>query len=223
MREAFIRAIDRNAMAATQYRGQMEAANGYFGTDSEYNTAEAEAAWPAYDPERARQLVQEYVAGGGSATVVYKTTNAPNRVQFAEFLQAQMAAVGITLEPQFYDLAQYSSQVVQSGDFEVAGNVGGPVDGAYPGSSNVFRTGGSQNYGRYSNPQVDALLDQAAASVDPAERTRLYQQVGLITNQDLALAYYSRGYLSNVAKPEVKGIVRYLTRDVFFATVWLDR
>jgi ABC-type transport system substrate-binding protein len=223
MREAFIRAIDRNAMAATQYRGQMEPANGYFGEESEYNTPEAEAAWPAYDPERARQLVQEYVAEGGSATIVYKTTNAPNRVQFAEFLQAQMAAVGITLEPQFYDLAQYSSQVVQSGDFEVAGNVGGPVDGAYPGSSNVFRTGGSQNYGRYSNPEVDALLDRAAASVDPAERTRLYQQMGQITNEDLALAYYSRGYLSTIAKPEVKGVVRYLTRDMFFATTWLDR
>jgi peptide/nickel transport system substrate-binding protein len=134
-----------------------------------------------------------------------------------------MAAIGITLQPQFYDLAQYSSQVVQSGDFEVAGNVGGPVDAPYPATTNVFRTGGSQNYGRYSNPQVDALLDQAAASVDPAERTRLYQQIGLITNQDLALAYYSRGYLSTIAKPEVKGVVRYLTRDMFFATTWLDR
>jgi ABC-type transport system substrate-binding protein len=223
MREAFIRAIDRNAMAVTQYRGQMEAANGYFGAESEYTTPEAEAAWPSYDPERARQLVQEYVAEGGSATITYKTTNAPNRVQFAEFLQAQMAAVGITLEPQFFDLAQYSSQVVQSGDFEVAGNVGGPVDTPYPAASNVFHTGGSQNYGRYSNPEVDALLDQAAASVDDAERTRLYQRVQLLTNQDLALAYYSRGYLSTIATPEVKGLVRYLTRDLFFATTWLDR
>jgi ABC-type transport system substrate-binding protein len=223
MREAWIRAIDRNAMAATQYRGQMEAADGYFGADSPYNTPEATAAWPTHDAERARQLVQEYVAEGGDATVVYKTTNAPNRVQFAEFLQAQMAAVGITLQPQFYDLAQYSSQVVQSGDFQVAGNVGGPVDAPYPASSNVFRTGGSQNYGRYSNPEVDRLLDQAAASVDDAERTRLYQQLQLITNQDLALAYYSRGYLSTIAKPEVKGVVRYLTRDMFFATTWLDR
>ncbi|WP_214403604.1 ABC transporter substrate-binding protein [Pseudonocardia lacus] len=223
MREAWIRAIDRNAMAATQYRGQMEAADGYFGADSPYNTPEATAAWPTFDPEKAKQLVQEYVAEGGSATVVYKTTNAPNRVQFAEFLQAQMAAVGITVEPQFYDLAQYSSQVVQSGDFMVAGNVGGPVDAPYPATSNVFHTGGSQNYGKYSNPQVDALLDQAAASIDDAERTELYKQLQLITNQELPLAYYSRGYLSTVAKPEVKGVVRYMTRDMFYATTWLDR
>jgi len=222
MREAVVRGIDLDALAATQFRGRMERASGYFGNDSQYQTPEAAAAWPAFDQERARQLVQEYVAGGGSANVVYKTSNAPNRVAFAEFLQAQMAAIGITLQPQFFDLAQYSSSVVQSQDFQLAGMVGGPVDAPYPAASNVLRTNGNQNYGGYSNPQVDSLLDQAAATTDDAERTRLYQQVQLITNQDISMAYYSRGYLSTVAKNEVKGVVRYLTRDMFFATTWLE-
>jgi ABC-type transport system substrate-binding protein len=223
MREAVVRGIDLDALAATQFRGRMERASGYFGDDSQYQTPEAAAAWPSFDAERARQLVAEYVAEGGSATVVYKTTNAPNRVAFAEFLQAQMAAIGITVEPQFFDLAQYSSSVVQSQDFQIAGMVGGPVDAPYPAASNVLRTGGNQNYGGYSNPEVDALLDRAAATTDDAERTRLYQQVQLVTNEDIAMAYYSRGYLSTVARPEVKGVVRYLTRDMFFATTWLDR
>ena len=154
----------------------------------------------------------EYVAGGGSTTVVYKTTNAPNRVAFAEFLQAQMAAIGITVQPQFFDLAQYSSSVVQSQDFQMAGSVGGPVDSPYPAAQNLLRTGGNPNYGGYTNPEMDALLDQAAATTDEAERTRLYQQVQLVANQDLSMAFYSRGYLSTIAKPEVKGVVRYLTR-----------
>lgn len=223
MREAFVRGIDLDALAATQFRGQMEQAKGWFGADTPYATEEATAAWPAFDPERARALVEEYVAGGGSATVQYKTTNAPNRVAFAEFLQAQMAAVGITLEPQFFDLAQYSSSVVQSQDFQVAGWVGGPYDTPYPAVQNLLSTTGNANYGAYSNPEVDSLLTQAAATTDDAERTRLYQEVALLTNQDIAVAYYSRGYLSTIAKPEVKGMVRYLTRDMFFATTWLDR
>jgi peptide/nickel transport system substrate-binding protein len=33
----------------------------------------------------------------------------------------------------------------------------------------------------------------------------------------------SRSYLSTVAKKDVKGVVRYLTRAMFFATTWLDR
>jgi peptide/nickel transport system substrate-binding protein len=223
MREAVVRGIDLDALAATQFRGQMERATGYFGDSSQYQTPEAAAVWPGFDAERARQLVAEYVAGGGSATVVYKTTNAPNRVAFAEFLQAQMAAIGITLQPQFFDLAQYSSSVVQSQDFQLAGMVGGPVDAPYPAASNVLRTGGNQNYGGYSNPEVDGLLDRAAATTDDTERTRLYQQVQLVTNEDISMAYYSRGYLSTVARSEVKGVVRYLTRDMFFATTWLDR
>lgn len=223
MREAFVRAIDLDALAATQFRGQMEQAKGWFGADTRFTTEEATAAWPAFDAERASALVAEYVAEGGSATVAYKTTNAPNRVAFAEFLQAQMAAVGITLEPQFFDLAQYSSSVVQSQDFQVAGWVGGPYDTPYPNVQNLLRTDGNANYGAYSNPEVDALLDQAAATTDEAELTQLYQQVQLLTNQDIAVGYYSRGYLSTVAKPEVKGVVRYLTRDMFFATTWLDR
>jgi ABC-type transport system substrate-binding protein len=223
MREAVVRGIDLNALAATQYKGQMQQANGFFGDDSSFQTPEARAAWPAFDLAKAKQLVADYVAGGGSATVQYKTTNAPNRVAFAEFLQAQMAAIGITLQVQFFDLAQYSSSVVQSQDFQIAGWVGGPTDAAYPAAYNLFRTGGNANYGGYSDPKMDQLLDQAVATTDPAERTKLYQQVQLTANQDLAVAFYSRGYLSTIAKPEVKGVDRYLTRDMFFATTWLDR
>ncbi|OLT20366.1 hypothetical protein BJF78_09595 [Pseudonocardia sp. CNS-139] len=223
MREAVVRGIDLDALAATQFRSRMSRADGYFGSDSEYHTPEAAAAWPAPDLERARALVEEYRAAGGNTTVTYKTTNAPNRVAFAEFLQAQMAAVGITLQPVFYDLAQYAGVVVQSRDFDLAGFVGGPVDTPYPSATNVFHSGGNTNYGGYSNPRMDELLDQAAISPDQAERTRLYQEVQLLANQDLVDAWYSRGYLSTIAASDVKGVVRYLNRSQFYATAWLDR
>jgi ABC-type transport system substrate-binding protein len=223
MREAVVRGIDLDALAATQFHGQMERADGYFGSDSPYQTPEAAAAWPDYDPEKAKALVAEYVAEGGDATVVFKTTNASNRMAFAQFLQAQLAAIGITVKPEFYDLAQYAAVVVQSQDFQLASMVGGPVDSPYPAAMNMLHTGGSSNYGGYSNPEVDALLEKAAATTDEAERTKAYQQVQLLTNQDISMAYYSRGYLSTIAKPEVKGVVRYLTRDLFLATTWLDR
>ncbi|MEQ3549445.1 ABC transporter substrate-binding protein [Pseudonocardia nematodicida] len=223
MREAFVRGIDLDALAATQFRNQMERATGWFGDQSEYQTPEAAEAWPAFDQERARELVQEYVDSGGSATVSYKTTNAPNRVAFAEFMQAQMAAIGITLEPEFFDLAQYSSSVVQSRDFEAAGWVGGPTDSPYPQTINYLGTGGNANYGGYSNPEVDELLTRAAATTDEAERTESYRRVQLLTNQDIPVGYYSRGYLSTITQPDVRGIQRYLSRDMFFDAIWLDR
>lgn len=70
---------------------------------------------------------------------------------------------------------------------------------------------------------MDQLLDDAVATTDEARRTQLYQQAQLPANQDLAVGYYSRSYLSTITKPEVKGVVRYLTRDMSFETTWLDR
>jgi peptide/nickel transport system substrate-binding protein len=223
MREAVVRGIDLDAMAVTQFRGRMERADSFFGSDTPYHTPEVAAAWPTYDPERAKALVAEYVADGGDPTVVYKASNTADRVAFAEFLQAQLAAIGIEMKLEFFDLAAYSTTVVASGDFDMAPIIGGPYDAPYPSAHNLLHTGARSNYGNYSNAEVDALLEQAAATTDEAERTRLYQQVALRSNQDIPVLYYSRSYLSTIAKPEVKGMVRYLTRDTFFATTWLDR
>ncbi|MBL7209358.1 MAG: peptide ABC transporter substrate-binding protein [Dehalococcoidia bacterium] len=41
----------------------------------------------------------------------------------------------------------------------------------------LFRTGAEYNYGSYTSPDVDALLDQAAVEPDDAARLSMYQQV----------------------------------------------
>ncbi|MCI2419555.1 ABC transporter substrate-binding protein [Saccharopolyspora sp. K220] len=223
MREAIIRGLDIRALSASQYRNQLEPAASLFGDDSQYHAKAASDAWPTYDPEKAKQLVKDYVATGGDPNFTFKTTNAPNRVAFGEFVQAQMAAIGIKVDLQYYDLAQFSSSVVQSSDFQLTSWVGGPFDSAYPAAQRLLGSRGSGNYGKYSNPKMDDLLNQAISTSDPAQRNQIYQQVELLANQDLALGWYSRGYLSTITKPEVKGIDRYVSRDMFYATTWLDR
>jgi hypothetical protein len=42
-------------------------------------------------------------------------------------------------------------------------------------------------------------------------------------NQDLAVCWLSRAYLSTVTRTDVKGVDRYLSRDMFYASLWLDR
>jgi ABC-type transport system substrate-binding protein len=219
MREALISSLDLNALAASQYSGRLVPSTSLFAEDSPYHTEAASQAWPKYDPERAKQLIAEYKASGGDPSFTFKTTQA--RVPFGEYIQAQMAAVGIDMKVQFYDLAQFSSAVVQSNDFQLTTWVGA-FDVPYPGATRLLHTGGNTNYGDYSNPQVDALLDEAARTTDEAVRTHAYQQVELLVGQDLSMAWFSRSYLSTITKPEVKGIDRYPSRDMFFATTWLD-
>ncbi|OLT21822.1 hypothetical protein BJF78_33790 [Pseudonocardia sp. CNS-139] len=141
---------------------------------------------------------------------------------FGEFIQAQMAAVGVNVQLQFYDLAQYSSSVLQSNDFQATTWVGA-FDAPFPGATRLLRSDGNTNYGKYNNPEVDRLLDEAAATSDQAVRTQAYQQVEQLVGQDLSMAWFSRSYLSTITKPEIKGIDRYVSRDMFYANMWLDR
>jgi ABC-type transport system substrate-binding protein len=222
MREAVVDAMNTGAMGASLYNGRLVPADSLFNSTSPYHTQAASDAWPKYDPEKAKQLVQQYQAGGGNPNFTFKTSNAPNRVKFGEFLQAQMAAVGIKVDLKFYDLAQFSSSVVQSNDFQATTYVGN-FDTPYPAVTRLLHTGGTNNYGKYSNPKVDQLLDEAAGTTDKSVQTKDYQQVEQITGQDLVLGWFSRSNLSTITKQDVKGVDRTVSRDMYFATTWLDR
>ncbi|WP_433296844.1 ABC transporter substrate-binding protein [Pseudonocardia sp. CA-142604] len=218
MREAIVRAIDLRALSVSQYGGQMISADSLFDSSSPYHTQAASDAWPTFDLAKARELVDAYRADGGDPDFTFKTTN--TRTAFAEFIQAQMAAIGINMQVQQYDLAQFSSAVMQGGDFQLTTYLGS-IDTPYPVVANMLHSGGSANYGKYSNPEVDRLLDEAAVTTDEATRTRAYQQVELLSGQDLALAWYSRNYSSNITRKEVNGVYRYMTSGVWYERVWL--
>jgi peptide/nickel transport system substrate-binding protein len=52
---------------------------------------------------------------------------------------------------------------------------------------NVEKGTGSSNYGRYSNPKVDALTEQAYMTVDVAKQEKLFQQAAEIAINDVGL------------------------------------
>jgi ABC-type transport system substrate-binding protein len=220
MRQALIQAIDLDALSVSQYSGRMVRANSLFDAASPYHTEEASRSWPAFDIEAARQAVAAYRASGGNPDFTFKTTTA--RQAFAEFMQAQMAAIGITVQVETYDLAQFSSKVLQGRDFQLTTWVA-PFDNPDPAVSRLLRTGGSGNYGTYSNPQVDQWLDDAVTNPDPAQVARDYQQVELQVGKDLPIAFLSRSYLSTITKKDVKGIDRFISSDMWYATTWVDR
>jgi len=48
----------------------------------------------------------------------------------------------------------------------------------------LWRTGEESNYGSYSNPEVDKLLDAAAKELDPQKMRDLFNQAGEIMAKD---------------------------------------
>lgn len=83
----------------------------------------------------------------------------------------------------------------------------------------LLRTGANQNYGDYSNPKFDALLDQAQRETDLKKRGELLNQAEQIALNDYAWVPEYFGVTENLVKPYVKGWISN-SKD-FNRTRWL--
>ncbi len=74
-------------------------------------------------------------------------------------MQAQLKEIGIDANLKSYETV---NPILKSGDFDLSlYNVNTATTGDPQSFLELyFRTGGSTNFGKYSNPNVDALIDQ---------------------------------------------------------------
>ena len=117
-----------------------------------------------------------------------KTSNDEGTRLLAAVLQQQLAQVGIALELRSYEFATFYSDVTK-GAFQmyslrwIGGNEQPDIFG-YAFSTARFSPKGA-NRSHYSNPRLDALLDDAAANADPARRRADYVEAQQILATDL--------------------------------------
>ncbi|WP_034627959.1 ABC transporter substrate-binding protein [Desulfocurvibacter africanus] len=88
----------------------------------------------------------------------------------------------------------------------------------------LFHSQGEYNYFGYSNPRVDALLEQARAMSRQEERILLYQQAEDIILQDLPSIPISYANLDRAIKPNVHGLSWSPFGELYnsFASVWIE-
>jgi oligopeptide transport system substrate-binding protein len=70
----------------------------------------------------------------------------------------------------------------------------------------LFSTGSSYNYGGYSNPQVDSLIQQANEETDQAKAFALYQQAEKLIVNDAAWLPLTSGENYLLVQPYVKNL-----------------
>jgi len=89
--------------------------------------------------------------------------------------------------------------------------------------STLFHTGSPRNYSGYSNPKVDALLDQADVEQNPTLRADLYRQAQQQILDDVAVIplYFSTDY--SLVKPSVKGLTITAMGILRLETVWIEK
>ncbi|MFL6334805.1 MAG: ABC transporter substrate-binding protein [Pyrinomonadaceae bacterium] len=117
---------------------------------------------------------------------VYLKINAaslPTR-QYALIMQNQLKQVGIPCE---IDQVEFNTLLDQQrkGQFQLTTGrwVGGNQDPIY--LFDLFHTGAYQNRGRYSNPELDKILEEAIGSFDRAKAKELYARAQEIISREV--------------------------------------
>lgn len=177
VRLAIAHAIDRQAMIKKVMVGNTRLASTILPPEH-YTNEQSSLSLYDYNPVLAKKLLSE--AGIKlPLKLIYKTSTDPQRVRFATIMQAQMAEAGINLEIRSLDWGTFFADV-KAGNFQLYGLtwVGIKTPEIYSrafGSANTPPNG--FNRGRYTDAQLDALLDKEAWQ---AATTRIHHQLPYI-------------------------------------------
>ena len=71
----------------------------------------------------------------------------------------------------------------------------------------LFHSGAQQNLGKYSNPELDALLEAARVERDVDRRIEMYQQAERMIVEDAAGIFLDHGLSFVLVKPHIQGYV----------------
>lgn len=220
VRQALALAIDRQSIIRHMLNDLAVPANGVL---SPFNWAYDGSVehWP-YDPDRAKRLLDEagYTDPDGDGPLPrfrlsFKTTNIDLRRRIAEALKEQLRRVGVELEIRSYEWGTFYSDI-KKGNFHLfslawVGIMDPDIYYQIFHSASVPPQG--DNRGRYSNAQLDRLLEKGRNTPDRAERKHLYGEVQKILAADLP--YIPLWWVKNVAiqKASLQGFVLYPDGD----------
>lgn len=186
VRKAIAHAIDRKSIIRYVLGGAASPASSLF--PPEHWAGHPSLAQYEYNPRLARSLLKQ--AGfdqQNPARLTYKTSSDPFRLRLATIIQDQLEQVGIHTTIQSHDWGTFYGDV-KAGRFQMYSlswvGVKTPDMFHYIFHSHSIPPNGA-NRGRFANPDVDALIEQAEASQDWEEKRHIYRNLQALLFQTL--------------------------------------
>lgn len=207
IRRAFSQAIDKDKLISLAFKDMMRRADGILPPGMPgYNQ---ELSGLDYDVDRAKELIASSSYGGVSGlppiTVTTMGWGGPISPDLEAIVYQWRENLGVEvkvrqLEPQrfLYHLKEEKDEMFYTGWIADYPHPQDFVDV-------LFHTGADYNYGGYSNPEVDALLEEAGVEGDSERSLGLYQQAEqkLVEDAVCLPLYFGQDY--TLVKPYVKG------------------
>ncbi|TFD20960.1 ABC transporter substrate-binding protein [Cryobacterium sp. TMT4-10] len=195
VRKALMMATDREAIASTVFEGTAQASrslipdNGWAYGTTKFESGRAKLAPTGVDIDGAKEALK---AATVDLTQPIKIVYPSERTYYADIISEianGAAAIGLTVEPEGIPSAQFgaffSDPKAREGHDAFVTNNYMDVPDPLAFLRTIMGTGGSQNYNEYSNPEVDDLLAEAAATTDEDKRAALVNQIQDIAMTDL--------------------------------------
>jgi peptide/nickel transport system substrate-binding protein len=221
LRKAIAWAIDRQTIADTILYGLASPADVAIPASHwAYNPA-AESAY-GFDLAKAQEFYD--MADPKPTEIVVKVSPTyPDEIKMAELMQASLAEIGIDLQIEQLEWSTWIDTVVVQGDYdmEIVLISGGsdPDDFFYQ----WHHTGEVFNLWRYSDPDMDALLEQGRSTVDQDARQEIYFQIQEKLLEDMPLAHIIYRDQIMATSAAVQNFPMRLDSVLRFTETWLNR
>ena len=118
---------------------------------------------------------------GDGVALTVKVINRPKDLQPLEIMQAMLGEVGITLNIETMDRTPWVESG-RTGNFEALSH--GNTALVDPLFRRETMTGSDANWAGYSNPEVDALWEEASRTSDEGARSEIYKKIQIILHED---------------------------------------
>ncbi len=196
IRQALLYGANRNAIVDTVFQRFSPIAWGPLTANTLYYSKAVVGSY-AHDTAQAQTLLQQagYQDTNGDGILDFSGVDLAIKVivppwgllpQVAQLLQDQWKTLGIKVNLVAVPTVGALNDAVKAGDYNLVAFNSYGVDPSF--LSQYYATGAANNYSKYSDPQLDDLLNKAVEATDPVARGDLYAQAqAIIMNQALVL------------------------------------
>ena len=173
-RLALAQAIDREALNEQANKSFATVAQGPFAPGVLGHVDDP--GFPQHDLDAAKAAVAKLQDGGADTSLTLLSSAGPVAVRQAQIQKAMLEEAGFTIELEIETEADLIKRVI-AGDYELASFRNQP--GEDPDMNSIWWYGDDNpvNFGRFSDPAIDAALDTGRTSPDEDERRAAYEAV----------------------------------------------
>ena len=191
VRKALYQAIDSQTLSRVTMRGLAQPTGALIAPQVNGWTKKADVRWP-YDVAAAKALLASAgYPNGFEVDFACPNNRYINDEEICQAVTAMWARVGIKAKLRTLPLATYFPMIQRYEASIYMLGWGVPTFDALYSLQSLVRTVGAQgdgnyNVGRYSNPQMDALVERIKQEVDQKNRNALIEQALVLSHQDVS-------------------------------------